>query len=785
MTFKKLALNSVFLSSMAVLTACDNGNGGSDGLLGSSPEPSPSSEPVGSTTFTISVEAPDSLAGAQTASIFDKLGQFFLPSAYAIGNDDLDADNFVVTIVDTAGNVVELVEIAAENIFQNEDGTWAIQVPGDPRLDCVIAVDVNGSPQVTVGSPLPSDTLQAPTLDEDIDIDIASTVAFQSFIESLAEEGGGAGVGFDELDIDVDDSTELAAVEQLIIAVEETFDDLVDSGAIAPEDFTSVESFYAEVEAVTAEVIEQEIENIQSSVSDTLADNINGGGALYWWEAEDEGEDGFFIERGVVSTSAEVLYEYDVDGGQWQMFVADVADDDLVLSADGWVFSSDSVVISNVADDGTITVADGAVASIQETVISEQSIDLNGRSIADFAATNADIALLSPLIDAGANFGDGARAYRITAATITDVYHLWYEPGDDNGTCPWSEQSAAALGGNCITAIVNNSGQDEAAPATLDALLSESAADATVSAPQIKGVQLAWTEQGIILAELVDNSARDVNVYHYIWQSSAGTSEYEFIAAANWQQTSPAGLPDGESMIVLELPDAVLEAGDMDEDERIAIFAVHDSFVRQGSFEAAGAEESGITVYNELANNELLAALDFVHISALYVNEANACSFASEWDDTAYDGFGGPASEATMVTFEKVVELCRQNTGYEGAGFVAADLQDSSFLVGNDTYSFNADGSGDSGAPFTWSVAEGRLSLSYNDVQMQGDSGTSYTLNASEIFEVVAQDSSTGLMEFRAFFQNDLWQQASPGPAIDAAFGDLWSGGFEELSAQP
>ncbi|WP_370979453.1 hypothetical protein [Agaribacterium sp. ZY112] len=769
----------LLLSSVIALAACSSSDGDDDTTTTATGD---GGDAAGtSTTFTIAVEAPDSLLDPQTASIWQKISNFVLPSAYALDGSDLAPENFAVTIVDTAGNVVEVVEVPAENIFQNPDGTWSIQLPGDPRLDCVIAVDVNGSPQVVVGSPLPSETLQAPTLSEDIDVDIASTVAFQSFIESLEDDGAGAGVSFADIDIDVDDTDELAAVEQLVLAVEAAVEELLEEGAVDASDFTSLETFFTEVESLVEEVIEQEIANLESSVTDTLADNLNGGGGLYWWWTDLE-DDEIEIERGVVDASGETIFYYDLEQQDWVQEGSSDDLDDLILTADGWQNSADTFVIANIADDGSITLQDSLLASVQETVSSRQSINLAERSIMDFASTNVDFSELSFLFDQTASFSDGARAYRIEVVQAEERYSLWFEPGDANGGCPWSDETAQALGGNCEAAHVIDSGEDVFPVASLDALLSESAADRTAAVPQIKGLSVAWTDEGTVLAELVDNANKDVNYYLQSWDNSAGESSYELLASANWESRTPTGLPSGETLVVLVLPDSIMDAGDKDDDERVLVYGVHGGFVRPGTYDEAGATEDGITVYNQQANTDLLAALDFMNLSVLEVTGENACSFTGEWDDEAYDGLGGPVSRYTMATWTRVVELCSERLQYSGSGFTETLLADKSFTEGGETWAFNTNGSGNTDVDFSWAVSEGILTITYNNVAVEGDSETSYNINATEKFALVSE--AEGVLEFRAFFQNELWQASSPGPVLDAAYGDIWDGGFEELTGQ-
>ena len=597
--FKKLPTAIAMTAAAIITTGC--GGGGSSHSDAPTTTP-PVDDATSSTTYSIAVSAPDSLISAIHPTLPQQIQHWLTTPAYALDGDDLDASNFAVTVVDTAGNIVEIVELTAENISKNPDGTWEISVPGDPRLDCLIVVDIDSPIEIAVGGTLPGDALFTPTTTADLAIDIASTAAYQNFLETLDDESSFAAQGFA-----TSDAAALAAVETLIADVQETYQELIDSG-LNPDGFTTVESLLAEIETTVDTMVQVAIDDVQNQVSDaTLADLFTSGGSgLFWYDFEQEGSDFIFEKGQLAAPNTDTFYELDtatfasVGWGPDQSY-SGTPDDNLILSADGWQQSAD-YMSSTANADGSVTLTDMAIDSVIITLTATSIVDLEGLNILERTSINSETALLADALSDSAVFSAGAKAYKISVVNVNASHSLWFEAPDE-GEC-WGSTAPSNIAGNCERAqLVGFNGQSTVS--TLNELKSGSAG--TIEEADIRGVPISWSDNAVIIAELVsDNSA---NFYRYTWNGGI----YSKLASSSWA-TVTAG---GEEIITLVVPTAVRDAGDLDDDEHTFIFAVQNSLVRIGNYNAPGDVLNTETVYNQQADEDLTDAINAADLEQL------------------------------------------------------------------------------------------------------------------------------------------------------------------------
>ena len=367
---------------------------------------------------------------------------------------------------------------------------------------------------------------------------------------------------------------------------------------------------------------------------------------------------------------------------------------------------------------------------------------------------------------------------------INDVYTLWFDTdtkSNDSGECEYRSNTPNGLGGNCETAARIVAGQYAESTNLLADLISSETIDATVSDTNFVGTVIAHLDNDdIILAELVTD--KTANFYLFSWGE---TNSYTKLTSASWSYQTPAGLGEGEQVVVVPIPDAVLAEGDFDRDERTFIFAKDQGYIRKGNFVAAGtvSAEADDWVFNSVANDNILAAVDFDFLDALEVTGNSE----SDWDNNSYATLGGPVTgtEYTYKAFDRSVSLARAYIQSITEGVVDFDIkaEDVSGLTFYESYdesiTFNTDGTG-SGVDgqdtftFTWTInEEGYLINNFGDAIVENG----YTFSAADTFAAIAEDPETGDVTLKAFFKNSLWQQIGPDggdPVISKNQGEIW-----------
>lgn len=528
----------------------------------------------------------------------------------------LAPENFAVVIVDLAGNIVETIEVGPENIFENEDGTWSINVPGDPRLDCLIVTNPNSTIVLpSIGESLfDTDLIYTPTTDNDLELNLATTAAYQNFLDQL----GGEGL-FDSLNLDVSDTTQLQVLERLIETVQESIEDQIFT------QYSSVADALAAVKTTVTAIVQTEAENIKNPAPEgsTLAAAITSEGGVHWYEAYELE----FIEHGAItSQTGEVISRFNGTG-----FVTDDNDDDagdLQLSASGWVVSADRLEVVSTNEDGSVTLRDKVANFTRYNVKALQGFDLGGRNISTFLGASSDTRLITSLVADNALFASGGKGYRVGFYAENDSYNLWYEPGEgDQGLCPWDKNGdnlnndlASSFGGNCETVsgwtwVENQTWSNFSASFTSIADI-KSPAGVAIGAPGSRMIGINWPGNGsfglTIAVQLVNDEAKTANYYLYNYSDAP-----QLLGSSTWSSISLPGIEGADAdAISVDVPLTVLGEGDFD-DSRF-IFAKHNGFLRIGFWTKAGEQlENGEgVVFNGTASDSILAATDSTAVLA-------------------------------------------------------------------------------------------------------------------------------------------------------------------------
>jgi hypothetical protein len=519
-------------------------------------------------------------------------------------DDSLALNQLAVVVVDLAGNVVRTIPLDSTNSTQNLDGSWSIRVPGYPQLDCVIIANLNGPITVfDVGDNVfDSDLLLTPTTDENLELSLASTAAYQNFVDSLGGEGT-----FDDLGLDVSDPTQLTVLNNLIETIQEVLEGQTYIGA------GSIAEALVLVQSQVQAIVEVEAANITAPAVTTTLAAAAGAGNIAWFESFEPTE----IFYGVL-TQIEDEKEY-IHNGEGLTLVDDNDEGDLVLLDGAWVVTEDSFRVSALNEDGSITFnestdLEGATVG-QVNGKATQTINLEGRNIANFFNAYGDTRGMVNSLNPSATFADDAIAYRTTLTSVGNEYRLWFNPGNDNGVCPWdSEKNANTYGGNCETANTLSWVVNQEWPITNIAqsgLAQIKSADVELGEVGSVLVPFYWPgNNDVIGVQLVLNNAHVARYYRY----SYTTNTAELIATSTWSDITLPGVTNdvAAAAAAIEIPAEVLAEGDFDSEDSYTLFTVNAGYVRIGNKTTAGEVlETGVLLYNAAAAESVLTALDY------------------------------------------------------------------------------------------------------------------------------------------------------------------------------
>ena len=561
-----------------------------------------------STTYNVRISPPDLGEPVTSRSWLEKLRSFIIPDAIAQEDEgeNVPLENLAVVIVDLAGNVIETIPLDETNSTQNPDGSWSINVPGYPQLDCIVIANLNG-PITLVSTDnifdLYPNALFTPTTDEELDVSLASTAAYQNLLDELGGEGT-----FESLGLNVNDPTQLAVLENLIETVQQVIENQIFLGA------NNIAAALSQIQTQVVEIVKVEAVNVTAAVESTVSDAWETGGGIHWYEGLEAQE----INHGAfVGDAPETIYFY--NGTEFELSTENQESGDLVLGANGWVVTADNYSVLEQNEDGSLTLTDVDAPIEQINLKSTQSFNLAGRNIADFFNAYANTRTLGGILEPSAVFAEGSIGYRANVTSVNSTYSLWYQPGyGEEATCPWNKDGdpdmelASEFGGNCetVSSWTFNEGfpQHNGAVTSLAALKS---ADVAYNASGSRLVPIGGYNNGSqsIAVQLVDNTAKTANYFWYDWQTNLATT----IGQGTWSQiTLPHLEGDAAVAISFTLPDTVIEEGDFWSDEINKIFAVNSGFVRPGNRSEAGdVLELGFLVLNGIASDSVISATDY------------------------------------------------------------------------------------------------------------------------------------------------------------------------------
>lgn len=585
------SLVSSSLTASSSLAPSSASAASSSAVVGSSvASSSASSAAAVTTTYKVNVDLPAALLPPMVVANWQQqLSQWLVPAAMADTATNLTADNFAVVVVDLSGKVLERIPLSEGAITKNADGTWSVQVPGKPRIDCLIVADINKPIVLAVAANInQSGLVFAPTTDEALDVGIGSTAAFKTYIDEL----GGTG-SFASLNIDPQDTKQVTLLKELVSNIQSNIEGQEFSGSGTLEDAV------ASIKSIVVEVVKQEVLNIKNPTDSTLVSAIQSEGGLHWYEEDDDG-----MTRGsLIGTDPAKDYIYN-----GVAFVEEKVGQNhrLLLSEGKWLEPEDKIKVKTLNADGSLVLQDNLVSADSFTVTAIQSVSLAGRNVVDMLSAHAEIKdFAQSLMNPATVFSAGANGYRIKTTNLGERYDLWFEPGDKTtGLCPWGgTDKASDFGGNCERVSLRKDSNQWISPVT--------------SLAALKSLNVAPGQAGSVVTniwggsnfgvQLINDEAKTARFYAFK-QTDMGEVPM-LLAISTYTELNLPGLSSDAAAIKVTLPLAVTALGDFEEPS--FIFVKQNGFVRMGNYQAAGqqSDQDSFLLVNGVANSNIETAL--------------------------------------------------------------------------------------------------------------------------------------------------------------------------------
>lgn len=610
---------------VAGLSGC--GGGGSSGTPSPQNPPASSSSSVSSSsssssssipasvTYTVMVDIP---AASQTEAPAEedahKAKLFSAAEIPALSNktsspQDLTADQFAVTCVDLSGRVEEVVKVT--DASKNEDGSWDLTVPLEPRLDCLVAVQLSQPEALGVDEYITQgDALYAPMSANTLDVDVLSTAAFNSLISEL----GGVG-SFEDAGVDAKDTQNLTAINHVMTNIAIL---LTEQGVPSGSDLTEI---LAQIELLVTPLITEEVVNIKNPASITALDLVRDGGGMHIFNSDNDG----VTYRAVVgSTVTDQRYSGNAfvpDTGGYQ-------DRSFMLGSDGWVHRSGEATVDLAnSEDGTVVLVDSAADSEQTIYKVTQGFTLSGRKIAEVLKANPNTTALAAVVDPNAVFPEGAHGYRLQVSN-PQLYVVFFEPGDVNGVCfTISDMLASHANGNCNQQELRLDANIFQRPAvTYESLFSP---DVAVNSPGSRTLPVGSvdTENEVyhLDVQLLNDGSHTARFYARSWE---GTSYLRLIDTGTWREFT---LPNGNPALYFDYPQSVLDVAYIWGRQTYQAYTVQDGFVRHLGVVPPAVQKQNLLVLDSVASESVINAMSSQKTAAACFNpslyEAGAKSF--------------------------------------------------------------------------------------------------------------------------------------------------------------
>ncbi|HBC57644.1 MAG TPA: hypothetical protein DCZ03_10815 [Gammaproteobacteria bacterium] len=622
--------------SFAVMTlliaGCGGGGGSSSGATSSSDNPEIA--PINS-FFSVSVVTPNELSLAylpnENNHLLSKgnLSDLFISSAHAVVHDNLLESQFQFARVNSAGMVLELFRPLSW--IQAVDGTYEIGLPIEQRLDVVIAVRLDNQPALQVGQFIPEAVLLSPAIDNIVDIDLASTVVYQNFLDMVDDSVElSTGSGFDK-----------EQLKELVTRLQQSWQPDLQSGKNLSDLITTLK-------AQTKPIVYRHAKQVTEAQIGNLAVLVSEQGASWFAAAEQEYETSWvhgtfhFDPQGEMTLEEKEIW----DGLGFTPFDP-IGRDELLLSDSGWIHTTGvEFSVQQVSADGGLILRSPAVPTITVTM-NAMEVPLVGEKISDYFAGEQQMQAWLNYAAPKATFSEGAKGYELSWKYNQDQYWMW------DWECDASEQ----LGGMCNQVPHwdgdGDEGNDQMAR-SIDGIISSVAAGNTV-ANKINAVKLPVEDH--IAVELVADGT--VNIFSFDWTSRPAKAT--LLHQAEWRQLQI----QGERMVELNFSSTALRAMGLAGQQNRLILIEHNGYLRYGERTLSGTQSQGDWVFNRVAKQDILG------------KTLIPCSL----NNTVADAFDPLHVPSSVEDFKHAVTLCSSMAGF--GGFTLQDVTERSFLTPN------------------------------------------------------------------------------------------------------
>ncbi|MCQ1057262.1 hydrogenase expression protein HypA [Photobacterium sp. ZSDE20] len=512
----------LFISSL-LLAAC---GGGSD-----TTEPAAGTPVPVSTTFTVSVDAPDGmlLANQQRFS--------FIQPAYANAVKDLTEQNFAAVWLDDKGKVFESIEIT--RLEAKGDGIYELDAGTRARINAVLLVDLDGVPEFTLGENLPDGLFMTPLAAERLAVSLELSLTYYALAQRVAADENW-GVFNDVFESGAQGAVALALedINKIAIDIRDTLFPKIGVQGLSLKDLMSLTI----VQTMTEGRLERFFTEQSAAIANILA-ILNDG---YWEISTTEGNDGkgIFADNTSYDGNETTVTEYNWDkrGSDditlTEMFTylsnsTSFGTEDVksqVLTDQGWMGLFEYLKVQFATDrnalltDAALNLSDERGVTLEAKVYS-----LSGKKMHDFLSSK-DNHYLTRYIPDDTTFTEGSSGFYFTWRPESETY-LLCDNTNDQDTCR-------------VSPILT----PEAAYTSLEDIKT-SLFDVGITIEQVNGFKLSDN----IVAEFIDDDFFTVRYW-----SRIAANEWTIQDTSVWAPTTIAG----KSVIRFDIPDIVRQLSD-------------------------------------------------------------------------------------------------------------------------------------------------------------------------------------------------------------------------------
>ena len=416
----------LFISSL-LLSACGD-SGGTAAPVAGTPVPV-------STTFTVSVDAPDGIILANQSSFS------LIQPAYANAVKDLTEQNFAAVWLDGQGKVFDSINIT--RLESQGDGRYVLDAGTRPRINAVLLVDLDGVPEFTIGENLPTGLYMTPLAAERLAISLESSLTYYALAQRVATDASW-GVFTDVFESGAQGAVALALedINKIAIDIRDTLFPKIGVQGLTLEDLMSLTI----VQTMTEGRLERYFTEQSAVIANILA-ILNDG---YWEISATESNEGkgIFADSTSYDGNETIITEYSWDkAGSEDITLSEVftylsnsttfGSEDIrsqVLTNQGWVGLFEYLKVQFSTDRNAL-LTDAALNTSDERGVTLEArvYPLSGKKMHDFLSSRENHYLTRYIPD-DTTFADGSSGFYFTWRPESETY-LLCDNTNDQDTC--------------------------------------------------------------------------------------------------------------------------------------------------------------------------------------------------------------------------------------------------------------------------------------------------------------------------------------------------------------